>query len=297
MSEFIFTIPDAPTFAPASSAAGATDHVAVALSRLLEQFKNKANVVALVTALITPSNDVETELRDLLTKRQVNTAVGAQLDLIGKLVGQPRNGAGDVDYARFIAARIATNNSKSRVEDLISVAKLVINDALDTITVERRSVASVVVRVTGNVVTDAVAGICVSFLRDARAAGVKLTLETQPDLDANTFFTALSSFTTGALSIGGTVVTVDTTNGFPTSGSIVVEVGGANQETVTYGNLSTTQFLNCSPLTKTHSSGVRVDASVQLGKGWGDGGDAGQPTLTPYANVGTTGGRLEDARE
>jgi hypothetical protein len=298
VSVFIWQIPDASINPPAATVPpGSLDHVAGALGRLLEQFKTKPNVVALVSALVGTMQPLEAALWDLFTKRQLATAFGAQLDALGVIVGQPRNGLSDSDYARYLNARVAANASDGRIEDLISVTRLVLNDVATTITIARPGVAAVEVIVTGDLIADALAAIVISFLRDARDAGIRLVLRTQPALDATTYFTSVTAFTTGSLSIGGTVVAVDSTAGFPSSGTMTLDVGGANVETVTYGAVDATHFLNCSPLTKTHASGARVDAATQLGLGLGDSTDGGQPDLVPYTNVGTTGGRMADARE
>jgi hypothetical protein len=297
VSVFPWQIPDASPNPPAAPVPlGSIDHVAGALSRLLEQFKNKPNVVALVSALVGVMQPLEAALWALYTQRQLATAFGAQLDVLGSIVGQPRNGLSDSDYARYLNARIATNVSDGRVEDLITVTRSVLNDALVTITISRPGAAAVEVIVTGDIVADALAAIVISFLRDARAAGIALVLRTQPALDATTYFTSVTAFTTGSLSIGGTVAAVDSTAGFPSSGTMTLDVGGANVETVTYGAVDATHFLNCSPLTKTHTAGARIDAATQLGLGLGDSTDGGQPDVVPYTNVGTTGGRMADAR-
>lgn len=203
------------------------DHVAAALGRLLEQDKNKTNIANLVTAFVTPAQALETALWQLLTLRAVGTAFGFQLDALGKLVNQPRNGAYDVDYVRYIKARIATNNSQGRVEDLIAIAKLVLNDSADLITIERRTVASVIVRVTGDIVPNSTAAILITFLRDAHAGGVKLTLETTPDVDTNTFFTELETFLSGSTIIGASSLPVVNTDNFPATGTLLVDCAGS----------------------------------------------------------------------
>jgi hypothetical protein len=272
------------------------DHVSGALGRLCEQFKRKPNIIKLVTALAQPSQAIEDALMALFTQRSINTAIGAQLDALGTIVGQARGGLSDADFRRYIRARIATNSSDGTVEELISVGRLVLNDPSSQFAILRVGVAAVLVRAFGTAINDSLASILISFLRDARDGGVKLTLESTPALDASTFFTAVTAFTTSALAIGNTSIAVDSTIGFPSSGSVTLDVGGSNVETVTYGATDATHFKNCSPLIKTHTIGARVDGP-QLGQGLGDSADSGQPTLTPYSNVGTTGGRMIDARE
>lgn len=163
------------------------DHVALALGRLCEQFKGKPNIASLLTALVTPTQALESCLWQLLTLRRPLTASGAQLDLIGKLVGQARNGSSDSDYARFISARIATNNSKGRVEDLIAITKLVLNIATIVIIVTRDGAATARVTTLNIAITDTVAAIVASFLQTAVAAGVRVVYQWSNVVPASTF--------------------------------------------------------------------------------------------------------------
>ena len=152
------------------------DHVAAALGRLFEQDKNKPYITGLVTAYVTPIQALESALWQLLTQRQVGTAIGVQLDAIGKLVNQARNGSGDYDYARYIRARISTNNSKGRFEDLLTIAKLVLNDTTLQIRITQEGAATIRMRVVG-VISDTTAAILVSFVSIAAAAGVRLVVQ------------------------------------------------------------------------------------------------------------------------
>jgi len=273
------------------------DHVALAISRLPEQLKSKTNVTALLTVLATPAQSLEQALYDLATKRSVYTATGATLDALGALIDQPRNGLGDSDYQRYILARVSTNESDGTAEDLITIAKLILNDAADTVTVQNIGAAAAIVRITGDATTDTIAGILIAFLREAIAGGVKVTLEAAPDVDTALFFTDLMSFLAGSHAIGTTTLNVDLTTNWPSSGSVTIEPGTGNSEVVTYAAISGGKFLNCSPTTKLHASGSQVQSTAPLGRGLGDSTDGGQPALTAYANVGSTGGRMTDARE
>lgn len=152
------------------------DHVASALGRLFEQDKGKPTIVALVTAYVTPIQALESALWQLLTQRQVDTAIGAQLDALGKLVNQPRNGSIDTDYSRYIRARISTNNSKGRFEDLITIARLVLNDTTLQIVISQEGAATIRMRIVG-VITDSTAAILVSFMAAAVAAGIRLVVQ------------------------------------------------------------------------------------------------------------------------
>src|SRR5262249_42034837 len=66
--------------------------VIAALDRLCQYAKDKPNIAALLSALVAPAQDVEDAFQDLLTKRGIETGEGVQLDVVGKIVGQKRNG-------------------------------------------------------------------------------------------------------------------------------------------------------------------------------------------------------------
>ena len=99
-----------------------TTHVTDALARQPDDAFGLPNNTLVITAAVTQVQELETALHDLYTDRRLGTAVGEQLDLLGRIVLEPRNGNSDADYERFIRARIATNNSEGRYDDLNRVA-------------------------------------------------------------------------------------------------------------------------------------------------------------------------------
>lgn len=66
------------------------DHQDLAISRLIVQFRESENLVGYIRALLQEGNDLEQVFQDILTKRSLDTAEGAQLDIIGEIVGRPR---------------------------------------------------------------------------------------------------------------------------------------------------------------------------------------------------------------
>lgn len=145
------------------------------------------NIVKLLTALIGPIQDVENALQQLLTERTIDTAVGVQLDVLGRVVGQARGGLPDDDYRRYLRARIATNRSNGVTEDLITIMSLVVNDSTATYDVERSGTATVVARIAGIAVTDALGSIVYTFLKSATSAGVRVVVEWANSVPANVF--------------------------------------------------------------------------------------------------------------
>src|SRR5687768_16247400 len=87
------------------------------------------NIEKLLAVSVAPAQDLENCLQQLRLYRFVDTAEGDQLDIIGRIVGLDREGLDDDDYRRYIRARIAANNSNGTIEDLLTVAFLVVYDA------------------------------------------------------------------------------------------------------------------------------------------------------------------------
>lgn len=66
------------------------NHTTQAISRLLTQYREASNLIAYISAFTDESDQLETMFQDLLNDRWIDTAEGAQLDIIGLIVGQSR---------------------------------------------------------------------------------------------------------------------------------------------------------------------------------------------------------------
>lgn len=135
------------------------------------------NIEKLLSIIANPAQAVEDALQQLKSERFVDTAIGEQLDIIGRIVGQDREGLSDDDYRRYIRARIAANNSDGTIEDLLTVAFLVVYDEAAQLQIDNQGVATVVLRVNSIALTTTVADILVKFLGLAATAGVRVILE------------------------------------------------------------------------------------------------------------------------
>jgi hypothetical protein len=145
------------------------------------------NIEKLLGILIEPSQSVEDALQQLMYYRFVDTAVGAQLDIIGRIVGQSRDGLSDDDYRRYIRARVAVNNSNGTFKDLLTVAFLVVYDETAYFEATNSGIATVILRVRGIAISQALAQILITFLGDTVAAGVRVILE-YSDQNPSTWF-------------------------------------------------------------------------------------------------------------
>lgn len=135
------------------------------------------NISKLLSALVVPFVDLEAVLQQLLLNRSIATATATQLDVLGKIVGQPRDGLDDDDYRRYIRARVAAHRSDGTFEALIKVASLVVFDDDAKYVTSNEGTATVRVFVQEVTLTDDLADILFSFLQVARSGGVRIVLE------------------------------------------------------------------------------------------------------------------------
>ena len=100
-----------------------SDHVERSQALLIEQFQYKQRINDMVRCLVQRAQDIEDVGNDLLNLRWIDTAAVAQLDAIGDIVGEPRQGRDDPDYRLAIKFRIFINASNGEPETLIALAK------------------------------------------------------------------------------------------------------------------------------------------------------------------------------
>jgi len=101
-----------------------TDHVDEAKGDLLSQFQDKARIVKFTEIVATQYQMVEDWFYELATERTLDAAIGAQLDLLGKVVGgiaRWRWGLSDDDYRKLISVAIRINNSNADAEDTTEI--------------------------------------------------------------------------------------------------------------------------------------------------------------------------------
>lgn len=135
------------------------------------------NIEKLLAILMRPIQRVENVLIDMKLKRDINTAVGAQLDIIGRIVGQPRNGESDDEvYRRFCRARVLVNKSSGVPEELIKIAIVAVDDDSLVVIVRPSVNASIEIDVTSIPISESTARILAILLVAAVSAGVRLML-------------------------------------------------------------------------------------------------------------------------
>ena len=96
-------------------------HEPDAVALLTDRYR-QPKISALLAAWTAEVQALELAYWDLLTKRSPATAEGAVLDLLGKIVGQPREGRTDEQYRVWISARVLVNQSSGLSRQLIALA-------------------------------------------------------------------------------------------------------------------------------------------------------------------------------
>ncbi len=135
-------------------------------------------ITKLITAIVGAGvQPIEDALTQLLTQRTLDTAVGAQLDAIGVIVGQARGGLDDDTYRLYLRARIAVHRSNGTFNDLIKVATLLVDDDAAMIVIHNEGTATVRLFVSNVVLTDDIAAVIANFEQSAVSAGVRIVVE------------------------------------------------------------------------------------------------------------------------
>lgn len=102
-----------------------SDHVDQAERLLIDQYKGKPRLLALLRSYIRRCQETEDAIYNSILQRMIDNAVGVSLDAIGKAVGEARQGREDELYRVFLRARIRINLSHGRAPDIIAVLLLV----------------------------------------------------------------------------------------------------------------------------------------------------------------------------
>ena len=66
------------------------NHNDLAISRLATQFRESPKLIGYIKALLSEADSLELVLQEVISSRYLDDAIGAQLDTLGAIVGQPR---------------------------------------------------------------------------------------------------------------------------------------------------------------------------------------------------------------
>jgi len=127
-----FTIPSPASAVPATSPGGSNgtlaevaDLCAESLSLLLAQYQESTRLQDLICSYIERIQELETTAVDMSEDIiSLDTAEGVQLDLLGRLVGEARDGRLDAAYRLALRVRVLINISNGRIDELIEIVRL-----------------------------------------------------------------------------------------------------------------------------------------------------------------------------
>jgi len=100
-----------------------TNLISNAQNRMLEQDKERVNTKTIISTLVSEVQKAEDAMYDVYTKCGIYTAIGAQLDVVGLLVGEARVGRDDEVYRIAILARIKLNVGAGEPNTIIDSIK------------------------------------------------------------------------------------------------------------------------------------------------------------------------------
>jgi hypothetical protein len=169
-----------------------TTHIKDALSRLLFQYKNAINFQNLITATEGEQiQDLEDSIFSLIGRLDIDNQSGIQLDNIGDIVGQDRQGLTDEEYKIFLKAKAAVNVSEGDAERLISVWKLLMGANI----VELREVfpAEVDLYTDTSIGDPDLESLAFQLIQDVAAGGVKVGFAAVFPVDAFGFFDSVDT--------------------------------------------------------------------------------------------------------
>lgn len=171
-----------------------TTHVTAGLKRLLVQFKNAPNLRAIVQSYLEQIQELENVIYSLMAERYVLTAVGVQLDGIGRIVGETRQNKNDTDYRVAILGRIQRNKAHSRIEDILALFLLLLPSHTFEL-VEGPGPAAFRLRIVEALspVTDPSPAVLAEQLHEAKGAGIGTTVLWSEHDEDNTFTIADST--------------------------------------------------------------------------------------------------------
>jgi hypothetical protein len=109
------------TFSPVLGVEHDEAHVTEALADRLFQDEELPRLEAYLRVLAARWQVVEDLLWQLATERNLDDAVGVQLDGLGDLLDEPRGGLTDTQYRPFLRAKVLVLRSRGRVEELIQI--------------------------------------------------------------------------------------------------------------------------------------------------------------------------------
>ncbi len=254
------------------------DQLAAALAVMAQQYRKRANFLALAAAFAGPFDELEGVAQQLLTERLLENAVGEQLSVLERIVGQRVFVTSDEAVRKaWIRARIRLNRSSGTGEDLLEIFDLVLASPLEP-RLEEWFPAALMLHVDGGELSANLVGPLAQMLQLGKAAGVGALLQWSTAADAEMFiFPEHATQLDGAhlAPASSLLVPVDSTAGFASSGTLLIDEGLPTEEEVDYSSYTDDTFTLVGTTSEDHedrASIIQVDPPSP-GLGLGDSTD------------------------
>lgn len=150
-----------------------TTHAADAKKRLLFQYQGKPKFEAMLDAYFgNQVQDIEDATWTLFGRLDIDNSEGVQLDGIGLIIGEARQGKSDANYRIYIKAKIGVNTSEGDIEKLLSVWSIITQDA--NVQLYELFPAAIVLYATVALPSDAFAQTVLGLLQAVAGAGISV---------------------------------------------------------------------------------------------------------------------------
>lgn len=104
-----------------------SDYTDSALALAMAQYAGKTDFEYLLSAFVDEIQTLGDQLSELASERYLDGAEGIQLDRLGEIVDEPRGGKTDFLYLAYLEARILANRSNGTPDEVLAVARLVLD--------------------------------------------------------------------------------------------------------------------------------------------------------------------------
>lgn len=144
-------------------------------------------IETIISLFMKPFQRLENSAIQLLTLRDIDTGSGFVLDVIGRVVNQARAGLADDVYKRYLRARIATNRSTGKREELLHICRLILGDPAAQIFAQKQFNTTVFLKINNVAVLPSTETALAHFMEQAASNGVRLIVQSCPTVPTSSF--------------------------------------------------------------------------------------------------------------
>lgn len=112
------------------------DHVTNGLALLPSQFNDSEILKTVLQIYLEEFQEIEDTLVEILSQRNLDNAIGTQLDGIGDIVGRRRDGLSDTEYRKFLKVQQLLNSSEGQYTTILKLWRILTGSDSATISEE-----------------------------------------------------------------------------------------------------------------------------------------------------------------